>query len=160
VTASKRATDPDHPFRRVHGRSMTPRSGWAVVRESRFAGVSGWLVRWDDEARITWHRDDHLTFEDAETDGPPDPQRLADGLEELRVQHENRALELVATPAVVMARPWLEGVELATQPGVLLGNWGTEYGLVWFPGMCEGRLVTGISVQPIRLEKLSWTVQT
>jgi hypothetical protein len=153
---------PDHPFRRVYGRSMTPRWGWAVVRELRFAGVAGWLVRWDDEARLAWHREDELVFEDGWSMTPrPTADEVRIELTKLVDEHAPAAKhDAPAAPALVMARPWLAGVELPSQPGVVLGNWGAEYALVWFPGMSEGRLVTGISVQPILLSKLIYQVQT
>lgn len=58
---------------------------------------------------------------------------------------------------VVNARPWVAGAERAFTSGIVLAPFGEEYALVWFPGMNDGEIVTGQSVQPIMLVKIERT---
>jgi hypothetical protein len=59
----------------------------------------------------------------------------------------------LAPGTVVDARPWVSGTELDPQRGIVLAPFNAEYVLVWFPGMCDGEIVTGKSVQPILVVK-------
>jgi hypothetical protein len=152
----------DPPFVPVRGRAQQPRRGWAIVPELRFAGVKGWMVRWNDEARLVWVPERDLELELPGVPPVPDPvdtQHLFEQVAQLVLQYDPRPThELTAYPMVVMARPWIEGAEQETRHAVILGNWSDDMALVWFPDLCHGRLVNGRSVQPIMLSKITWSV--